>query len=150
MQFTAEQIANLLKGRVEGDPQKTVSQLAKIEEANAESLTFLANAKYERFIYEVEAGVIVVNEDLVLQKPVKSTLVRVKNAYTSFTELLKLYDQMINDKSGREEPIYIDPSATIGEDHYIGAFSYIGKKCTYRKRGEDPSSSLYWGSCGHR
>lgn len=127
MQFTAEQIANLLKGRVEGDPDRLVNQLSKIEEATPNSLTFLANLKYEHFIYEVEAGVIVINEDLVLQKPVKSTLVRVKNAYTSFTELLKLYDELINDKKGREEPVYIDASAQIGDDHYIGAFAHIGK-----------------------
>lgn len=127
MQFTAEQIANLLKGRVEGDPNQTVDQLSKIEEATPNSLTFLANLKYEHFLYEVEAGVVVINEDLVLQRPVSSTLVRVKNAYTSFTELLKLYDELINDKKGREEPAYIHPSARIGEDHYIGAFAYIGK-----------------------
>ncbi|MGO1649302.1 MAG: UDP-3-O-(3-hydroxymyristoyl)glucosamine N-acyltransferase [Sphingobacterium sp.] len=128
MQFTAEQIANLLKGQVEGDPQKSVDQLSKIEEATPNSLTFLANQKYEHFIYEVEAGVIVINEDLVLQKPVKSTLVRVKNAYTSFTELLKVYNELINDKKGREEPTYIHSSAVIGEEHYIGAFAYIGKE----------------------
>lgn len=127
MQFTAEQIANLLKGQVEGDPHKSVDQLSKIEESTPNSLTFLANQKYEHYIYEVEAGVIVINEDLVLQKPVKSTLVRVKNAYTSFTELLKLYDELLHDKKGQEEPVYIHPSATIGEDHYIGAFAYIGK-----------------------
>src|SRR5690606_7572709 len=98
MQFTAEQIANLLKGRVEGNPDRLVNQLSKIEEATPDSLTLLANLKYEQYIYEVEAGLIVINEDLVLQKPVKSTLVRVKNAYTSFTELLKLYDELINDK----------------------------------------------------
>src|SRR5690606_40928443 len=83
MQFTAEQIATLLKGQVEGNPETLVDQLSKIEEAGPKSLTFLANPKYEHFIYDTEAGIIVINEDLTLQKAVKSTLIRVKNAYRS-------------------------------------------------------------------
>lgn len=127
MQFTAEQIATLLKGQVEGNPSTVVDQLSKIEEAVSSSLTFLANPKYEHYIYEIEAGIIVINEDLVLQKPVKSTLIRVKNAYTAFTELLKLYDEMRNERSGIDQQVYIHDTATIGKEPYIGAFSYIGK-----------------------
>ncbi|MGM1430686.1 UDP-3-O-(3-hydroxymyristoyl)glucosamine N-acyltransferase [Sphingobacterium lactis] len=127
MQFTAEQIATLLKGKVEGDSTTVVDQLSKIEESTSRSLTFLANPKYEHFIYEIEAGIIVVNEDLALQKPVKSTLVRVKNAYSAFTELLKLYDEMTNDKRGIEEPNAIHETVQLGEDAYVGAFTYIGK-----------------------
>ena len=127
MQFTAEQIAKLLKGQVEGNPSTVVDQLSKIEEAVSSSLTFLANPKYEHYIYEIEAGIIVINEDLVLQKPVKSTLIRVKNAYTAFTELLKLYDEMRNERSGIDQQVYIHDTARIGKEPYIGAFSYIGK-----------------------
>lgn len=127
MQFTAEQIANLLHGTVEGNPEVIVDQLSKIEESTTSSLTFLSNPKYEHFIYEIEAGIIVINEDLHLQKPVKSTLVRVKNAYSAFTELLKLYEQMLNDRSGIEEPVSIHESVQMGTDLYIGSFAYIGK-----------------------
>ncbi|MGV6946823.1 UDP-3-O-(3-hydroxymyristoyl)glucosamine N-acyltransferase [Sphingobacterium kyonggiense] len=128
MQFTAEQIANLLHGTVEGNPEVLVDKLSKIEESCPSSLTFLSNPKYEHFIYEIEAGIIVINEDLNLQKPVKSTLVRVKNAYTAFTELLKLYDQLRNERSGIEEPVFIHETAQLGEGNYIGAFTYIGKQ----------------------
>ena len=127
MQFTAEQISTLLKGKVEGSPEILVDQLSKIEEANSRSLTFLANPKYEHFIYETEAGIIVINEDLVLQKPVKSTLIRVKNAYSAFTELLKLYDELRNDKQGIDDQVFVHESTTLGKDIYVGAFSYIGK-----------------------
>ena len=127
MQFTAEQIATLLKGQVEGNPETLVDQLSKIEEAGPKSLTFLANPKYEHFIYDTDAGIIVINEDLALQKAVKSTLIRVKNAYTAFTELLKLYDEMRNERSGIDEQVYIHESSSIGQNPYIGAFSYIGK-----------------------
>ncbi|MVZ63004.1 UDP-3-O-(3-hydroxymyristoyl)glucosamine N-acyltransferase [Sphingobacterium humi] len=127
MQFTAEQIATLLQGKVEGNPAVMVDTLSKIEEASSSSLTFLANPKYEQFIYQSEAGIIVVNEELVLQKPVKATLIRVKNAYTSFTEILKLYHEMRNDRKGIEECVQIHETASLGENLYIGAFTYIGK-----------------------
>ena len=127
MQFNAQQIATLLKGTVEGNSDLIVNKLSKIEESDTSSLTFLANPKYEHFIYTIEAGIIVINEDLVLQKPVKSTLIRVKNAYSAFTELLNLYTELKNDKKGIEEPVFIHESVQIGDNPYIGAFSYIGK-----------------------
>ncbi|MFZ4261802.1 UDP-3-O-(3-hydroxymyristoyl)glucosamine N-acyltransferase [Sphingobacterium sp. HJSM2_6] len=134
MQFKAEQIATLLNGKVEGDSNVLVDQLSKIEESTTKSLTFLANPKYEHFIYEIEAGIIVVNEDLILQKPVKSTLIRVKNAYTSFTELLKLYNELRNDRSGIEEHVVIHETVELGEDHYVGSFTYIGKNVKIGKQ----------------
>jgi len=126
MQFTAQQIAGLLNGTVEGDPSATVSQLAKIEEATEGTLSFLANPKYEQYLYTTGASIVIVNNDQVLTGPVNATLLRVENAYTAITILLELYNKIKLDKSGIEEPSFIHPSARIGENVYIGAFSYIG------------------------
>jgi UDP-3-O-[3-hydroxymyristoyl] glucosamine N-acyltransferase len=126
MQFTAQQIALLLNGIVEGDPLVTISQLAKIEEAGAGSLSFLANPKYEQFLYSTNASVVIVNKDLELTSAVKATLVRVENAYSAFSILLEKYNTIKTDKSGIEQPSFIHPSAQIGDNVYIGAFAYIG------------------------
>ena len=127
MQFTAEQIAGLLNGKVEGDSTIAVSQLAKIEEGDPTSLSFLSNPKYEQYLYTTKSGIVIVNEDLVLQKEVAATLIRVPNAYSAFSELLKIYHTYRTERAGREEQIYIDPTATIGDGGYIGAFAYISK-----------------------
>lgn len=126
MQFTAQQIGQLLKGTVEGDLEVAVSSLAKIEEAQAGSLSFLANPKYESYLYTSKASIIIVNEDLVLTQPVSATLIRVKDAYSAFSVLLEAYNNAKLDKKGIEEPAFIHPSAKIGKDVYIGAFTYIG------------------------
>ncbi|MFA6946229.1 MAG: UDP-3-O-(3-hydroxymyristoyl)glucosamine N-acyltransferase [Pedobacter sp.] len=127
MQLTAHQIGILLEGTVEGDPEVTVNQLAKIEDANAGALSFLANSKYEQYVYSSGASIIIVNDDFVPAQPIKATLVRVKNAYTAFSVLLEKYDEILkSDKSGIEEPCFIHPTAEIGKDVYIGAFVYIG------------------------
>ncbi|MCA5006037.1 UDP-3-O-(3-hydroxymyristoyl)glucosamine N-acyltransferase [Sphingobacterium bovistauri] len=127
MQFTAEQIATLLNGTVEGNPEVLVAQLAKIEEGFEGALSFLSNRKYEQFLYETNSSIVIVNQDLVLQKPVKATLIRVEDAYTSFSELLKVYNALRLDRSGREEPTFVHESTQIGEGGYIGAFAYISK-----------------------
>jgi len=127
MQFTAEQIATLLSGAVEGNPEATVSQLAKIEEGLEGALSFLSNPKYEHFLYDTESSIVIVNKDLVLQKPVNTTLIRVEDAYTSFSELLKIYHAMRLERSGREEHAFVHETAQIGQGGYIGAFSYISK-----------------------
>ena len=126
MQFTAQQIGQLLKGTIEGDPGVAVSSLAKIEEAQAGSLSFLANPKYEPYLYSSKASIIIVNEDLVLSQPVSATLIRVKDAYSSFSVLLEAYNSAKLDKKGIEEPCFIHPTAKIGKDVYIGAFAYVG------------------------
>jgi len=126
MQFTAEQIAVLLNGTVEGDSSVSVSQLAKIEEAEQGSLSFLANPKYEQYLYGTNASIVIVNNDLVLASTVKATLIRVENAYSAFSVLLDAYNTIKLDKSGIEQPCFIHPSAQIGENVYIGAFAYIG------------------------
>jgi len=128
MQFTAQQIATLVQGRLEGDPDTKVSGVAKIEEAKTGDLCFLSNPKYEEFMYSSAASVIIVNETLEIARPVSSTLIRVKDAYSSFAFLLEQYNNMISgsDKAGIEQPSYISSSASLGKDVYVGAFSYIG------------------------
>jgi UDP-3-O-[3-hydroxymyristoyl] glucosamine N-acyltransferase len=126
MQFTAHQIALLLNGTVEGNPDVSVNQLAKIEEALPGSLSFLANPKYEQFLYSTRASVVIVNNDLVLSQPLDTTLIRVKDAYSSFSVLLEQYNTIKLDKKGIEDPSFIHPTAKIGNNVYIGAFAYIG------------------------
>jgi UDP-3-O-[3-hydroxymyristoyl] glucosamine N-acyltransferase len=126
MQFSAQEIAFLLNGTVDGDPLISVNQLAKIEEAQNGSLSFLANPKYEQFLYTTNASVVIVNNDLVLTQPVKTTLIRVENAYSAFSVLLEKYNSIKLHKTGIEQPCFIHPSAQIGDNVYIGAFAYIG------------------------
>lgn len=127
MQFTAEQIATLLNGQVEGNPEVAVSQLAKIEEGEEGSLSFLSNAKYEQYLYGTKSSIVIVNADLVLQKPVEATLIRVKDAYSAFSELLKIYHSLRTDRQGREEQVFVHETAEIAEGGYIGAFAYISR-----------------------
>ena len=127
MQFTADQIATLLNGIVEGNPDALVSQLAKIEEGFEGALSFLSNKKYEHYLYDTESSIVIVNQGLVLQKPVKATLIRVADAYTSFSELLKIYNALRVEKAGREEHVFVHETVTMGEGGYIGAFAYISK-----------------------
>ena len=127
MQFSAHQIATLVNGSLEGSPDVVVEQLAKIEEASVGGLSFLSNPKYEQYLYTTKASVVIVNEDLKLDRPIEPTIIRVKNAYLAFSTLLELYNNMRLDKSGIEQPVFIHPSAKIGKNVYIGAFTYIDK-----------------------
>ena len=126
MQFTAQEISFMLNGTVEGDALATVSQLAKIEEASAGSLSFLANPKYEQYLYSTNASIVIVNKDFVPAEPIKATLIRVDNAYSAFSVLLERYNTIKLNKTGVEQPHFIHPSAQVGENCYIGAFAYIG------------------------
>jgi UDP-3-O-[3-hydroxymyristoyl] glucosamine N-acyltransferase len=126
MQFTAQEISFMLNGTVEGDALATVSQLAKIEEASAGSLSFLANPKYEQYLYSTNASIVIVNKDFVPAEPIKATLIRVENAYSAFSILLERYNTIKLNKTGIEQPNFIHPSAQVGENCYIGAFAYIG------------------------
>lgn len=126
MQFSAQEISLLLNGTVEGDAFVKVDKLAKIEDGDAGSLTFLANPKYEQFLYTTNASVVIINQDQQLTAPVKATLIRVENAYSAFTVLLEQYNTLKLNKKGIEEPCFIQPTAQVGADPYIGAFAYIG------------------------
>jgi UDP-3-O-[3-hydroxymyristoyl] glucosamine N-acyltransferase len=129
MQFTAQQIALLVSGTIEGNPDTTVTSFGKIEEAAVGQLSFLANPKYEDYLYSTKASLIIVNESLQLQKNITATLVRVKDAYTAFATLLTTYQNLkAQQRKGIETPSHIASTATLGNDVYIGAFAYIGEK----------------------
>lgn len=127
MQISAEQLAQLLGGTVDGDPKAIVSNLAKIEEAGPSDLSFIANPKYEKYATQTQAGILIVRQDLKPDGPVASTLVRVADPYGSFTKLLELYQQQQNQKTGIEQPSFIADSAKVGEGCYVGAFAYVGE-----------------------
>lgn len=127
MKFTAAQIAGILEGTVEGDPKIEVSKLAKIEEGTSGSLTFLANPKYTSFIYDTQASIVIINNDFVAEKEIRATLIRVEDAYTSFSKLLEYYNQVKLSKTGIEQPCFINETATYGDHLYLGAFSYLGE-----------------------
>ncbi len=126
MEFTAKQIAELIQGRVEGDENTAVSTFAKIEEGVPGAISFLSNPKYTHYIYDTKSSVVLINEDVELEKPVSATLIRVKNAYECVAKLLQFYESMKPAKKGIDSLAYISPKAQIGEDVYVGAFAYIG------------------------
>ncbi len=126
MEFTAQQIAELLKGTVEGNPEAKVNKLSKIEEGDEGSLTFLANPKYTPYIYNTNASIVIVNKNFVAENKINSTLVRVEDAYSAFAQLLEAYNQISLNKSGISKHASIADSAKIGENVYIGDFVSIG------------------------
>ena len=127
MEFSVEQIATILSGTVEGDGDLMVNTFGKIKDAGQGALSFLANDKYEQYLYTSNATAIIVSEQLVLTKPVKPALIRVTDPYASFSTLLEFYEKaQQSQKKGIEEPSYIHVDSSIGDDCYIGAFAYIG------------------------
>lgn len=130
MEFSAGQIAGLLEGKVEGDENATVTGLSKIEEGQPNTLTFLANTKYEEHIYSTNASVAIVNNDFEPSKelPKTLTLVRVEDAYSCFAKLLDVYDKMRQKEPKIEKNAFIAESAKVGKEVYIGANAYIGEE----------------------
>lgn len=128
MQFSATQIAALIQGTVEGDASVTVNSLGKIEEAEQMQLSFLANDKYEEFLYTTKASIVIVNQNLNLKKPVAATLIRVADAYLAFSLLLEKYDeQFTNQLTGVQQPSYVAPSVQIGNNVFIGVFACVNE-----------------------
>ena len=127
MEFTAKQIAELIEGRIEGNENATVSTFAKIEEGREGAISFLSNPKYTHFLYDTKSTIVLINEDVELEKPVSPTLIRVKNAYESVARLLQIYESMKPKKTGVDTLAFVSSSATIGKDVYIGPFCYIGE-----------------------
>lgn len=129
MQFTAAQIAQIINGKIEGNAEAAIRSFGKIEEAAEGELSFLANPKYEDYLYVTRASVIIVNDGLELEKPVAATLIRVPNAYSAFATLLSKYQELVTQNlSGIQEPSYIAKTARLGENIFVGAFAFIGEK----------------------
>jgi UDP-3-O-[3-hydroxymyristoyl] glucosamine N-acyltransferase len=134
MEFTISQIAQLLNGEVEGDGFQKVNRLDKIQEGMPGGITFLSNLKYEPYIYQTKSSAVIVSKNFVPSKPVATTLIRVKDAYTGFTQLLEAVEKIgKNQLNGTEDPAYMDSSSSMDVDGYRGAFSYIGKNCKIGK-----------------
>ena len=128
MEFTATDIARFLKGEVVGDENIKVSNVSKIEEGKPGTLAFLANLKYENFLYSTNASVVLINKDFVPREKVNATLIKVDDAYQAFASLLDLYIQAKEAlKTGIEQPSYIDQTSETGKNIYVGAFAYVGK-----------------------
>jgi len=128
MKFSAAQIAQILSGEIVGNPETTVSDLSKIEEGKHGSLSFLANVKYEDYIYHTESSICIVNKTFEARKklPETLTLIKVEDAYSCFAKLLEVYSQYKRRQPKIEQPSFVAESATLGSDLYIGAFAYIG------------------------
>ena len=126
MKVTAKVVADFTKGELIGNPDEVITDVSKIEEGRKGTLAFLANPKYEKYIYTTEASIVLINKDFQVNGDIKPTLIRVDNAYDAFTSLLELYSRLVPEKTGIEQPSFIDPTAKIGENAYVGAFSYIG------------------------
>lgn len=130
MEFTLGQVAAILQGKVEGDETQKVYRLDKIQEGKEGGISFLSNEKYQAFIYETEATAVIVSENFTPAKELKTTLIRVKDAYSGFTTLLEAYNQFTKTSMvGVQEPCYMDPTSKMGENGFRGAFSHIGKGC---------------------
>jgi UDP-3-O-[3-hydroxymyristoyl] glucosamine N-acyltransferase len=127
VKFTAQQIAGILEGDVVGNPDVEVSKLSKIEEGFDGSLTFLANPKYTPHIYTTEASITIVNKSFTPENKIKTTLIKVEDAYLAFSKILEYYNSVKPQKVGVEQPSFISESSKYGKDVYIGAFSYIGE-----------------------
>lgn len=129
MEFSAQQIAAIVNGKISGNPSIIITELAKIEEGKEGSLSFLSNPKYEEYIYTTKSSICIVNDTFNPTKtlPISLTLIKVENAYSCFAQLLQLYENLNKPKPCREQPSLVDDSAIIGENFYLGVFAYIGK-----------------------
>ncbi len=130
MEFTAKQIADMINGRVEGNPDAKINTFAKIEEGKEGAISFLSNPKYTAYIYDTKSSVVLINEDVELTQPVSCTLIRVKNAYECVAKLLQMYASMLPKKTGIDPLAFVSKSAKIGENVYIAPFVYIGDNVT--------------------
>lgn len=131
LEFSAQQIAMMIQGQVEGDASVTVHNFGKIEEATAGQISFLANPKYEAFLYTTAASIVIIGAQQQLKEKIKATLIRVPDAYAAFATLLTKYQELkAQQLEGIQTPSFIAPSAKIGTNHFIAAFAYINEGAT--------------------
>ena len=126
MEFTAKDIAGLIGGKIDGNPDAKVNRLAKIEEGESLALSFLANPKYTQYIYSTQSSIVIVKTDFEPEQPLECTLIRVDDPYSAFAQLLEIYDSMQKSRTGISPLAYVSASAKIGKSVYIGEFTYIG------------------------
>ncbi|MGD0755767.1 MAG: UDP-3-O-(3-hydroxymyristoyl)glucosamine N-acyltransferase [Bacteroidales bacterium] len=129
MEFTAATIAGFLKGEIVGDPDIKVNTIAKIEEGQSGALSFLANPKYEHYIYDTKSSIVLVNKSFVPSGSINATLIRVENSYEAFASLLRLVDQARPRKKGIHSTAIIEDTTKIGSDVFIGPYAYVGENC---------------------
>lgn len=130
MEFTVQQIADLLNGQVEGNCFSRIRNLSKIEEAQEGDLSFLSNLKYEPYLYQTRASAVIISNNFEPKAAVTSALIRVEDPYSAFSRLLEEYQRAVNSfRQGVEQPSFLGADSTIGDHHYRGAFSYIGSRC---------------------
>ena len=128
MTFSATQIAVLINGKIEGDANASVTSFGKIEEAKAGQLAFLANPKYEEFLYTTQASIVIINDTLELKQNINATLIRVPDSYSAFAALLSKYQEMMTQQlNGVQQPSYVAKTAAYGQNVFIGAFAYLGE-----------------------
>lgn len=131
LEFSAQQIAMMIQGQVEGDASVTVKNFGKIEEATAGQISFLANPKYESFLYSTAASIVIISEHQQLKQKINATLIRVPDAYAAFATLLTKYQELKTQQLvGIQTPSFIASTATIGANHFIAAFAYINEGAT--------------------
>jgi len=125
MEFTAKEIAGLVGGTIDGNPDVKVNRLARIEDGEPEALSFLANPKYYPYIYNTRSSIVLVQSEFEAEQPLSCTLIRVNDPYTAFANLLEIYDKMRKGKTGTSSLSSIAKSAKIGSNAYIGDFVVI-------------------------
>lgn len=135
IEFSVDYIAQLLEGEVQGNGSAKINTLGKIEDATPGAISFLSNPKYEPSIYTTQASAVLVDQQFEPRKTLDTTLIRVADPYLGFTALLEEYHKLVaHQKVGIEAPAYTAPSATLGEEAYQGAFSYVGERCHIGKQ----------------
>ena len=135
MKFTVQEIADLIKGTVDGDPKTEIHKLSKIEQGEPGSISFLGNPKYTHYIYQTGASAVIVNHDFVPEQTINCTLIRVENAYNAFAMMLEAYNNLNREKSGISGFAAIAESASTGNNCFIGDFVSIGEHVKIGKIG---------------